>query len=286
MAINRYRMYVGPLGLMRPLPPHPASMPPDTSLRKVGALHESLDGRTTLDSLGRVRRSWALSWEKLTEDEETYLQSLLRGTANLPLRLMDPRKRNLLPEDVSVGGSRSQTAESFTDTGAATLAYSSGSVPVEFLGLAAGRLVWTGVTNTQTLYATEEKLPIISGSTYRISAFVKTTTTFRFSARPFDLLGVEGAVVTDATSNASTAGVWTRLSWLYTPAAGVCSIYPGMTATGSGNIETCGWMAQIDEPLANWTYGYGCPQVVVAPQATTGYWRTRYHAIQLALMEV
>lgn len=286
MAINRFRFYVGPLGLMRPLPPHPRDSPPSAPIRQSGALHESLSGRTTLDRMGRVRRSWPLTWDWITEDAETHLQALLRSSPNAPLRFIDPRKRNLLPEDVSTGGSASLSTAAFTDVGAATPVFTSGGLPTDLTGLVSGRIVWNTVTNTQTLYGTSEQLPIIAGSTYRISAYVKTTTTFRFSARPFNAALVEQAVVTDGTNNASTAGVWTRLSWLYTPAVGIAAIYAGMTATGSGNIETCGWAAQIDEPLLAWTFGYGCPQVNAIPNVDAGYWKTKYQKLQMTFVEV
>lgn len=280
-------MYVGPLGLLRPLPGHPSSRSPEPGQFFPGAVHESITGRRTFDRMGPSRRTWVLTWDRITEDAETFVQSLLRGSAQVPLVMMDPRKRNLLPDDVSTGGSTSSSSVAFTETGAATLAWQSGGIPVDFLGMVAGRQVWTGVTNTQTLYATSERLPIVAGSTYRVSAYVKTTTTFKFSARPFDLLGVEQATVTDGVNNPSTAGVWARLSWLYTPLAGVCSAYLGMTATGSGNIETCGWMAQIDESLGNWTFGYGCPQVIPVPGQISGsYFKTKYQGLALTLAEV
>jgi hypothetical protein len=277
---------MGPLGYLRPLPPHPQDASPTVGLSIPGASHTSLGGRSTFDRSGRLRRTWNLTWSRLTEDEETYLQSLMRGSASASLRLMDPRKRNLLPADVASCGNETKGVTAFTDVGAATPTFTLGGVPTEFQGMLAGRLVWNTVTNTQTLYGTKEKLPIVAGSTYRISAWVKTTTTFRFSARPFNLSDVEQAVVTDATNNASTAGVWTRLSWLYTPAAGIGSAYVGLTATGSGNIETVGWMAQVDESLLTWTFGYGCPLVYVAPSADAPYWRTKYHGLTLQVSEV
>lgn len=283
-VVNRYRFYMGPLGLLRPLPGFVSS--PEFSTGAPAATHTSLSGRTTLDRLGRTRRNWNVTWEMLTEDQETALQAFMRGTTGSVLRLMDPRKRNLAPEDVSTGGSSTLGVTAFTKTGVATLAWSSGSVPLDFLGLVAGRLVWTGVTNTQTLYGTTEQTPILAGSTYRVSAYVKTTTTFKFSARTFDFLGVEGAGALDATNNASTAGAWVRLSWLYTPAAGVTSTYFGLTATGTGDIETCGWMYQIDEPLKAWTFGHGCPAVQMVPFANGSYWRAKYHQFQSSIMEV
>lgn len=287
MPINRLRMYAGPLGYVRALSGHPSDAAPDASLVVPGAAHVSLAGRSTFDRSGRVRRIWNLSWRWIPEEEETFLQSLLRRSAGADIRFMDPRKRNLAPEDTSTGGSSGPGISSFTKAGgAATLAWSAGSVPADLAGVVSGRLVWNGVANTDTLYSTFERTPILPGSTYTISMYVKTTTTFRFSARPFDQAGAEQAAVTDATNQASTAGVWARRSWLYTPAAGVHSAYFGLTATGAGNIETTGWQYQIDQPLAAWAFGYGCPVVRVAPAANAGYFKDKYHNLQLQILEV
>lgn len=287
MAINRYRFYLGPLGYLTPLPGIPIQNVPAVQQGVPGAIHTSLGGRTTVDRLGtKTRRSWNLAFEWLTEDQELWIQAALRRSAALPLRVIDPRKRNLAPEDVSTGGSTSSGVTSWIKTGAATLVWTAGSVPTALEAIVAGRLVWTAVTNTQTLYGNSELTPMLAGSTYRVSAYVKTTTTFRFSARPFNLAGVEQATVTDATNNASTAGVWTRLSWLYTPAGGISSAYFGLTATGSGNIETTGWSYQVDESLKNWSFGYGCPEVVPSLSVAGSYWRIKYTNVPLALVEV
>lgn len=286
MAINRYRFYVGPLGLLQPLPGLPAGGEIQAPMGIPSANHVSLSGRTTQDRTGRARRAWGFGWEWLTEDEELYVQAAIRGQATDQLRILDPRKRNLAPEDVSVGGSQTKSLRSFTETGTGTPAWSSGGVPVELLGVTGGRIVWTGAASASTLYGTSEKTPIIANSTYRVSVFVKSTTTFTFSTRPFDLLGAEQTTVNDGTTQTSTAGVWVRKSFLYTPAAGICSAYFGMRATGSGNIETTGWSYQIDEVLKNWTFGYGCPVVVPDGDITAKYWRIKYHNINLGLREV
>jgi hypothetical protein len=287
MAINRFRFYIGPLGVLQPLPPLPQSYEPEVSNVFPGVEHVSLSGQSTLDTLGRVRRRWRFTWDRLlSEDEELFIQAAHRRTANAPLRLLDPRKRNLLPEDVSTGGSSTLTTAAFTDVGAATPAFLPGDVPLEFLGVHAGSINWPTVTNAQQLWATFEKMPIMTGSTYRFSVYAKGSTTFKLGVRPFDYLGMEQATVLDGTTSTAT-GVWQRFSWEYTPAVGVSSVYAGLNATGSGNITTTGWMVQIDEStLKNWTIGYGCPSVYVSPDLQGGYWRTRYHKAAISVVEV
>lgn len=287
MAINRYRFYLGPRGLLQPLPPLPAGASVEAPLRRPAADHVSLSGRTTRDYLGRVRRSWPLAWSWLTEDEELRIQAAIRGLAQGGIRLMDPRKRNLATEDISTGGGTTWSTASFTAS-AGTLAFSTGGVPLDFLGITNGRLVWTGATAAAELYGIGEQTPTVGGggSTYTVSMYVKSTTSFQLAARPYDLLGAEMTNVLDPTVNPSTAGNWDRFSWVYTPDSGACGIEFGIVAGGSGNIETTGWLYQIDQTLGKWTFGYGCPQVQVSADVSAGYWRTKYQNVGFVLTEV
>lgn len=285
MAINRFRYYLGPLGALQPLPPLPQDQDPEVGLTLSGAEFQSLTGRRTLHLSGRGRRAWRFSWNKLTEDEELFIQAALRRTAAATLRYMDPRKRNLLPEDVSVGGSATLSTSAFVDVGAATPVFLLADVPTVFSGVLAGGINWPSVTNGQQLWGTTEQLPIVAGSSYRFSAYVKGSTTFKLGARPFNTAGVEQANVLDGTTNTAT-GAWTRFSWDYTPAGGLGSVYFGINANGSGNLQTTGWMVQVDEALANWTFGYGCPEVYVQPQMQGGQWRLKYHKATIMVVEV
>lgn len=282
MAINRFRLYVGPLGYLRALPGHPST--PEFAQTVPGASHQSLSGRTTFDTSGRIRRGWNATWQWLTEDDETWLQALLRNSANYDLRIMDPRKRNLLPEDVSTGGSSTLGVSAFTELGAGAVAWVAGGVPSDLTVVVSGYLNWTGLTAAQRLYGSFENTPVIAGSSYTFSVYAKGTTNIQLTARPFDLAGVEQAVVV-STGQAVTAS-WQRYSWVYTPAAGIGSVQFGLSAVGSGNVQTTGWSAQIDEALKAWSFGYGCPQVRVVPTANGSYWRDRYHNLTMQLLEV
>jgi hypothetical protein len=283
MTINRYRLYAGPLGTLYSLPRVPLSGPPDTPLSMPAAVHTALDGHVTVDRIGRIRRSWTIGYDWLTEDEELVAQSLVRRSANAPLRVYDPRRRNSLPEDVSTGGSSSLSVVAFTDIGAATPVFLAADVPTVFSGILAGGVNWPAVTNAQQLWGTFEQHPVLSGSTYRFSVYVKGSTTFKLGARPF-IGAVEQANVLDATNNTAT-GAWTRFSWLYTPAVGVTSAYFGLNATGSGNLQTTGWMVQTDEALKAWTFGHGCPEIAANVSVAASYWKLR-SKFQLVLQEV
>lgn len=285
MAVNRFRFYIGPLGALQAMPPIPQQNNPGGNLTIPGASHVSLSGMGTVSRSGRLRRTWNLTYEWLKEDQELVLQAALRRSANATMRLYDPRKRNSLPEDVSTGGSSSLSVAAFTDIGAATPVFLAADVPATFSGLLAGGVNWPTVTNTQQLWGTAEKHPVLSGSTYRFSAYVKGSTTFKLGARPFNTAGVEQANVLDGTTNTAT-GAWTRFSWLYTPAAGIGSAYFGINANGSGNLQTTGWMVQTDEVLKNWTFGYGCPEVALQLVAPMAYWRTKYQALGLVVQEL
>jgi hypothetical protein len=286
VAVNRYRFYLGPLGQLLALPRTMMSDMPEFSLSVPGAIHTSLSGASTVDRSGRARRAWSVNFDMLTEDMELPVQAAIRRSANAPLRLYDPRKRNSLPEDVSTGGSSTLSVLAFSDIGAATPVFLAGDVPAAFSGLLAGGVNWPTVTNAQQLWGTTERHPILTGSTYRFSAYVKGSTTFKLGVRPFNTAGVEQANVLDATNNTAT-GVWQRFSWVYTPAAGIASAYFGINATGSGNLQTTGWMVQTDEAsLSAWAFGYGCPEVAAALSTTGGYWRTKYHKAPLVLQEL
>jgi hypothetical protein len=285
MAINRYRFYVGPLGALQALARLPRDSPPTLGMSAPAAIHQSLSGGTTVDRAGRFRRTWQFDYQFATEDEEVLLQALVRRSANATLRIYDPRRRNSLPEDVSTGGSATLSVTAFSDIGAAVPAFLATDVPSAFSGVLAGGVNWPSVTNGQQLWGTTERHPILSGSTYRFSVYVKGTTTFKLGARPFDSAGVEQANVLDTTNNTAT-GTWTRFSWLYTPAAGIASAYFGLNATGSGNLQTTGWMVQTDEALKGWTFGHGCPEVAAGVSISMGYYKTKYAKLQLVLQEV
>jgi hypothetical protein len=286
MAINRYRFYVGPLGALAALPRLLQSNSPELAQSIPAAEHRSLGGVGTVDRLGRTRRAWSLPYDMITEDQELVVQAVLRRSANATLRLYDPRKRNSLPEDVSTGGSTTRSVAAFTDIGAATPVFLAADVPTAYVGLLAGGVNWPSVTNAQQLWGTKEQHPLIAGSSYRFSAWIKGSTTFKFGARPFNAAGVEQANVLDGTTNTAT-GAWTRFSWVYTPAAGIASAYFGLNATGSGNLQTTAWLVQTDEStLKDWTFGYGCPEVTAVTEVSAGYWRTKYQKVSLVLREL
>lgn len=285
MAINRFRLYAGPLGSLVALPPLPKDNPPQLALTIPGQEHRSLTGAGTVDRVGRARRAWQLGLKWMTEDEELAVQAIIRRSANAAIRIYDPRKRNSLPEDLSTGGSISRSNSSFTDIGAAIPVFVSGDVPAAYTGLLAGGISWPAVTTGQQLWGTAERHPILIDSTYRFSAWVKGSTTLRFGVRPYNLAGVEQATVLDGTTYTAT-GSWQRFSWLYTPVAGIASAYFGMQATGSGTIQTTAWAVQTDESLKDWTFGYGCPEVSANLDVPHGYWRAKYHDLTLVLREL
>lgn len=285
MAVNRFRMYVGPLGNLRALPGHPSVRPPDVYQTIPGAVHESLSGARSLDRFGRPRRAWNLVWEMITEDVEVAIQAIMRGSAQAPLYLLDPRKRNCLAEDVSTGGSSTVGSDSFTEVGAGAVAYAAGDVPTDLAGIVAGAQSWTGLTASQKLWGSGQNIAVVSGSAYRLSVYAKGSTNINLAARPFDAAGAEQAAV--LSSAKVVTGAWQRFDWEYTPAAGIVSFQFGLNAVGAGTITTTGWMAQVDEALKGWTFGYGCPQVIPSPgQVQGGYWKTKYQSPQLPLLEV
>jgi hypothetical protein len=117
LAINKLRYYLGPLGSLQALPPMVGgAVFPEAPIHIPGTLHTSLSGRTTLDRVGRPRRSWPMVWENLKETDRLPIDAAILNATGQPLRLIDPRSSNRLPADVSAGGSLTASTGGFTSS--------------------------------------------------------------------------------------------------------------------------------------------------------------------------
>lgn len=111
--------WVGPLGRMLPLPDVAPSGGTAVGVTRIGSIHRALAGGLTVDTFAR-KRSWVWSWDMLLEEQLPFLEALQYGTIPGPLRLIDPRRFNRLPEDIASGGSVSGSNTMFgTDAGSA-----------------------------------------------------------------------------------------------------------------------------------------------------------------------
>lgn len=286
MTINRYRFYLGGYGNLRALPPLPQGADPEVNTLVVGAIHQSLAGRITRDRLGGNKRMWKFAWDRLKQDDLAVIESFVLGTfRSSPVFLMDGRRRNILPADVSATGSVTRTKAAFTPS-AGTLAYGLAvNTPAELAGIIEGCLNWTGVVNNNTLIMTgEHRIPILAGSTYRFSAYITGTTTCKLTAIPYDAAGVAQAAVSGSTL--TLTGAYQRFDFVFTPGGTNYSVRFGLTATGSGNISTTGWQVEMDQSLSDWAFGFGCPAVVLGDNPESGYPLFRFYRHTLDLLEV
>jgi hypothetical protein len=264
VAINRYRFYIGPVGYMVPLPPHKRSPSLEATRDYIGQLQESLSGRRTLD-IRAFKKTWSLDWDWRKEDE---LRALLRpylGYANIPMRFLDPRSRNLLPLNVSTGGSELQDVDGFTRSGAGVLSYvADASMPLELQGELSGEIQLATAVTGNTLTGTAETLPMVYYSKYLFSAYVKGSGTW---APCLQELNTAGTVVNTVflASPVTLSSTWQLVQMSYVPDGTYPQLYFGLRCATAGTVQTTGWQVQIDEYLRRpWMPGDGCPEVVVS----------------------
>ena len=174
--------------------------------------------------------------------------------------------------------------ENFSISGTIPMAYfHGGGLPTDYDGLVSGGLTWSGLGLGALLTASYEKMPILAGSTYRFSIWAKGSAGFKLMARPFDVAGAEQTLATGSTE--TPTGAWTRYSWLWTPSVGQVAAYFGLQAQTTGSLSTTLWQVEMDQALTAWSFGAGCPEVVVSPDIDRTYWRTKYHQLSLVLRE-
>lgn len=175
------------------------------------------------------------------------------------------------------------SVDNLSITSTPSVAFSQASVPSVFSGVLAGGLDLQGWFLDNRLTATAEKIPILAGSTYRFSIYAKGTAQFKLTVRPFDVAGTEQTLVTGSTE--TPTGAWTRYEYLYTPSAGHVAAYVGLVAQASGNLQTTAWWVAIDQAFSTWSFGVGCPTVVVLPDIGVSNWRAKFQRMSLTLRE-
>jgi len=291
MAINRYRFYLGPVGDLTPLPPHKRSPSLDASKDFVGQLQEALSGRRSLD-IRAFKKTWSLDWDWRKEDELLDLFRAQLGYANAPLRFMDPRSRNLLPLNVSTGGSELQAPDGFTRAGSGVLTYvADATMPTELVGQLSGEVQLATAASGDTLTATYETMPLVTYSTYLFSAYVKGTGSW---STCFQRVNTSGAVVdTVFTGAVALTGTWQLVQMTYTADGAYPHIYWGLRNSSAGTVQTTGWQVQIDEYMRRpWMPGDGCPEVIVSKvqKKYQGMIRqngllTPYHTVNATILE-
>lgn len=177
--------FVGPLGALEPLPDVAPSGGTSVGVTRIGGMHRSLAGGMTVDTFAR-KRTWVWTWDMLTEKQLPYVEALQWGHIKGPLRLIDPRRYNRLPEEVASCGTTSGSAQKFlADNNSATYWAPLGKMPGDPSTLAPRRVVrggleWQILTPSSENYLLPSdhrysdavyRVPILPGETLEFSAW-------------------------------------------------------------------------------------------------------------------
>lgn len=314
--MSDHLFHVGPIGSLLPLPDRLVDVP--ASLTRLGGTHVSLEGNRITDTFG-FKRSWSWAWENLLPWQLPYVEALVYGLVPGPLRLIDPRRTNRLPEQNATGGSVRRSARGWNSS-AGVLSYRAirglpadpASLPaaVALRGAIGWQLLATGGGSCYPADAATSdgtwRTPVLPGE--EIEAFCWATgpsgTQVNLTRREYSATGdattITGPIVT------LSATEWRRVAVSFTPAGSTVSIATLLTAaaaTPPGFVFTTAW--QIADPQAEvlsprfvtdcfgdatsdftggWRPGGGAPVVTTAPQGHA-YGLPGLHHIGLTLLE-
>lgn len=310
--------YVGPIGSMVQLPDVDTVV--DVALSRIGGTGVSLMGNQWRDTLG-YRRAWGWKWENLLPAQLPYLEALAAGMVPGPLRLIDPRRANRLPEQIASGGSRSRSPDGFGVTLGGRNYRDLRAVEPDPLTLGPnamlrGCIEWARNTGgAGVLYPTGPE----PGGTWRCPLRPGVPEVLEFSAwvagkaglvvglewTEYDRAGVGTTYASDASGDQATltSGGWQQITVNIAPAASAVSLMPRLVtdaAQPSGSVLTTAWqLAALDaeelppgqwsgqlpeEIAAGWRIGGGAPAVVADP-VSGSYRRYGWHSAGLSLIE-
>lgn len=296
--------YVGTPGSMVALPD--VYSPVDAPVTRIGASSRSLGGNQWRDTLG-YRRSWTWKWENLLPAHRPYVDALMYDLVPGPLRLIDPRRANRLPEQVASGGSVMRSTQRFAVTAGGTayrdLRTATATDPTS-LGparLLRGCVEWlrTG-PGTGTLYLSGSeadgtwRLPLTPlNEPLQLSCWVagNSGVTVGLEWTEYDAAGVGTGFFSDAGGDTVqlSSSQWQLLTVNIAPDPASVSLSPRLTtdaAQPSGSVLSTAWqIAALDaetgvtdslsgdcaapELADGWRTGGGAPYVVVDPGGYT-----------------
>lgn len=306
------QFYVGPLGDMLPLPGVESGV--DTPLAVIGGTHTSLTGAYTRDVFG-YKRSWTWTYPMLTDRQARHIEALQRNLVPGPLYLIDPRRRNRLPEQIASGGSLLRTPNGFIPSNTtATVWRRLGHAPADPTTLPA-RHILRGCLEWQLLAAGGASIelaggaldgrlniPVLNQETLRVSFWANgpASTVMSATVHVFDVKETEIATV-DVPGVQLTQGEWRRvthgficptntaylrLSLECSSTTPIGSIF--LTALGVERFYPTyvrGLTTYCEGPeLGDWDLGGGALQVVPSP-GSTGYVRPGLQSSALTLIE-
>lgn len=309
--------YLGPLGRLRPLPD--VFSPVDAGLRRGVASHVSLGGHAVDDVMWQ-RRAWSWDWATMLPVQVAYVDALHAGLVPGPLRLIDPRRANRLPDYVASGGSTRGTAAGFLAAAGTRSYVSIFTVPADEdtlgpVGMVLGATKWTNPT-TAGMFAADRYVatspwwvPLLPGETVDCFAWVAAdaAATVRPTYQTRTAAGVVATTTVPAADEVLTLGEWSKVAWQVTAGAGIVALCPGIAPTSdlTGSLYTTGWqvgppdaetmppMSAYDcvddstgDPSDGWRVGGGGPVVRVVGDGAHSYPFPQFHAAALTVAEV
>jgi hypothetical protein len=304
--------YVGPLGDLLPLPGVESGV--DTPLAVIGGTHTSLTGAYTRDVFG-YKRSWTWTYPMLTDKQARHVEALQRNLVPGPLYLIDPRRRNRLPEQIASGGSLLRTPDGFIPSNTtATVWRRLGHAPADPATLPA-RHILRGCLEWQLLAAGgasielaggaldgRHNIPVLNQETLRVAFWANGPASTVMSATVHVFDAKETEIATVAVPGVQlTQGEWRRVHHGFicpTNAAYLRLSLECSSSTPIGSIFLTALSVERYHPtyvpglvnhcepleLGDWDLGGGAPQVVPSP-GSTGYVRPGLQSSALTLIE-
>lgn len=311
------RFYVGAAGRMIALPDVLTEV--DKSAERIGGTGVSLMGRLWRDTLG-YRRTWAWRWDALLPEQIPYVEALAYGSVPGPLRLVDPRVSNRLPQQVASGGSVMRSTRGFATT-VGGLQYRSlieataDPTTLPARPLLRGAIEWLRPSaGDGVLYLSAAtldgawRLPLIGSEPLQLSAWVSGASGVPVTLQwvEYNAAGQAQGYTDPGTSDTVTlaSNRWQSVSALVQPQASSVEITPRLvvpTSAGPGSVlvtalqintldaerRPAGMVVpcEIPEVSGGWRIGGGSPYVVPDPDVHGYPAAPGLHRIGLKLVE-
>lgn len=312
--------WLGALGQMLPLPDVRART--DVPVERIGSIHRALGGGVTVDTFAR-KRSWVWQWERLLEKQTVFLEALQYGLVDGPLRMIDPRRPNRLPEYIAAGGSvfrsnygYSTDAGSFAYWRPLTTASTADATTLPAHAMLRGFLEWKVAAPGSTSYLRAAdtryldgrwRVPVLPYETLQVSMWAMGPTDSQVSLWVSEL-NVDGSstLVQVADYLPMALNAWQELAGEHVIAPGVIAVTPYLVTDAShispnDSIFTTAWSVtsktltsvptgiiehcDVPDLTAGWRIGGGGPYVVADVGANT-YGELGFYGSALTVFEI
>lgn len=255
--------YLGPVGAMVGLPVPQANVA--RPLNRVGGVHTSLDGTTTIDTVGFKRR-WSLAYEWRFPGELEAIELMRLGAVKGPLRLLDPMSTNRLSAPVSTTGAILQNGVlPFSGDGTMTAV---DDWPAGVGRIPLNAIEWSPPDTGGDLLGGDfaSGIPLVEGEPVTFGPYARSLAGrgVRADLHIYDATGARTSVV---TGSFTTADSWERISVTHTASAGEIVAVPVVQTpsfTGGGDVRTAAWQLEAGTTPTKWLLGEGCPEVLIS----------------------